>query len=124
MTIGSPIDKHIVLWMKMWDDVQTPDMSKPLRHRIAWRNYYDYADPVGFKLDTAREWLRDHQWNGFFEFEPKDDFGFARYFLPGKAHVDYWNDPLVFGHFIYDVLGLSPAVDGEKIGHWLTSQRV
>ena len=70
MTIGSPIDKHIVLWMKMWDDVQNPDLSQPLNHRIAWRNYYDYADPVGFKLDTAREWLRDHQWTGFFEFEP------------------------------------------------------
>jgi hypothetical protein len=115
MTIGSPIDKHIVLWMRMWDDVERPDLSQPLNHRIAWRNYYDYADPVGFKLDTAREWLRDHQWTEFFEFEPTHDFGFARYFLPGKAHVDYWNDPLVFGHFIYDVLGLKPVVDGEKI---------
>jgi hypothetical protein len=115
MTIGSPIDKHIVLWMKMWDDVQTPDQSRPLPQRIAWRNYYDYADPVGFKLDTARDWMRDHGWNNFFEFERKHDFGFARYFVPGKAHNDYWDDPLVFGHFIYDVLKLSPIVDGTKV---------
>jgi cytochrome bd-type quinol oxidase subunit 2 len=86
-----------------------------LPQRIAWRNYYDYADPVGFKLDTARDWMRDHGWNNFFEFERKHDFGFARYFVPGKAHNDYWDDPLVFGHFIYDVLKLSPIVDGTKV---------
>jgi hypothetical protein len=115
MTIGSPIDKHIILWTKMWDDVQNPDRSKPLRPAIAWRNYYDYGDPVGFKLETARAWLQDHDWDGFFEFKDKDDFGFARYFLPGKAHVDYWNDPIVFGHFIKDVLNLPATANGEKI---------
>jgi hypothetical protein len=117
MTIGSPIDKHLALWIEMWDPVETPDIArapKDAEDRIAWRNYYDYGDPVGFKLDTARDWFKDHGWHRFFEFEDKHDFGFARYFLPGKAHNDYWNDPHVFGHFIRDVLRLSPDLNGEK----------
>ena len=116
MTIGSPIDKHIALWPDMWNPVQNPNTTWTPSNddqRIAWRNYYDYADPVGFDLDTARAWLNRHGWDGFFEFEPNHDFGFARYFLPAKAHNDYWNDPQVFGHFICDVMGLNPVVDGQ-----------
>jgi hypothetical protein len=123
MTIGSPIDKHIILWTKMWDDVQTPDRSNVPREPIAWRNYYDYADPVGFKLETARAWLSAHDWRGFFEFEPEHDYGFARYFLPGKAHNDYWNDPLVFGHFINDVLKLPAMANGERVSSPPPSRR-
>src|SRR5262249_52710522 len=55
MTIGSPIDKHLVLWMEMWDALEAPDVSRTPQNpadRISWRNYYDYGDPVGFKLDT------------------------------------------------------------------------
>jgi hypothetical protein len=91
MTIGSPIDKHIALWPDMWDPVQNPNTTWiPPKddQRIAWRNYYDYADPVGFDLDTARAWLEKHGWEGFFQFEPDHDFGFSRYFLPAKAHND------------------------------------
>lgn len=115
MTIGSPIDKHLILWRKMWDDLKTPDTKQLLPKPIRWRNYYDYADPVGFNLDTARDWLKEHKWDKFFEFEDRHDYGFARYFLPGKAHNDYWNDPYVFGHFIRDVLELSPVANGQKI---------
>lgn len=117
MTIGSPIDKHIALWPDMWDPVQNPNTNwiLPKDQRIAWRNYYDYGDPVGFELDTARAWLKRHGWDKFFEFEKGHDFGFARYFLPGKAHNDYWNDPHVFGHFIGDVMRLEPVVDGVKL---------
>ncbi len=117
MTIGSPIDKHLMFWIEMWDPVETPDATrapKDPKNRIAWRNYYDYADPVGFRLDAARDWFEDHGWDKFFEFEGKHDFGFARYFLAGKAHNDYWSDPCVFGHFIRDVLRLSPDLDGER----------
>ena len=126
MTIGSPIDKHLVLWIEMWDPVETPDTTrapKDPENRIVWRNYYDYADPVGFKLDTVRDWFKDHGWDNFLEFEDKHDFGFARYFLPGKAHNDYWNDPYVFGHFIRDVLKLSPELNGEKFDRPPPSRR-
>jgi hypothetical protein len=117
MTIGSPIDKHIALWPDMWDPLQNPNTTRipPKERRIAWRNYYDYADPVGFELDTARAWLKRHGWDRFFDFEKNHDFGFSRYFLPGKAHNDYWTDPHVFGHFICDVMGLEAVVDGQHL---------
>jgi hypothetical protein len=122
MTIGSPIDKHLVLWIDMWDPVETPDDLRKPKPPIRWRNYYDYGDPIGFSLDTARDWLADHGWNTFFEFEGKDakgndkhDLGFARYYLPGKAHNDYWDDPCVFGHFICDVMGLDPVINGKSM---------
>ena len=117
MTIGSPIDKHLILWPAIWDALRTPGRA-PAAGPIRWRNYYDYGDPVGFELDTARAWLRDpgHDWEGIGAFEfrdpvngvAQDDFGFTRYFLPGAAHNDYWTDPGVFGHFIQTVIGLPP----------------
>jgi hypothetical protein len=107
MTIGSPIDKHLVLWPRLWEEVRDKLRATAVApKRIQWRNYYDHGDPIGFELDTAREFLRQHGCMAF-EFEEKHDFGFSRYPLPGKAHNDYWNDAVVFGHFIDDVV--SPA---------------
>ena len=51
MTIGSPIDKHLVLSPELFGEgapLQSPDRP------IDWRNYYDEGDPVGFALDDAR----------------------------------------------------------------------
>lgn len=111
MTFGSPIDKHLVLWPEMWESVSKPhaDLAK-LRpgSRIPWRNYYDYGDPVGFALDTARDWMKDpeRRWDQVFEFDGEQhDYGFGRYLLPGAAHNDYWKDDEVFGHFIQTVMG-------------------
>ena len=39
-----------------------------------------------------------------FDFPVKNDYGFTRYPFPGKAHVDYWTDEAVFGHFISNVV--------------------
>ena len=117
MTIGSPIDKHIVLWPALWTDLDLrselegssvvfgPPGAERLRlgQQIKWRNYYDYGDPIGFQLDTAVELLREHGCRAF-DFQAKDDLGFSRYWLPGKAHNDYWHDAEVFGHFIEDVV--------------------
>lgn len=118
MTIGSPIDKHILLWPKLWEGMQlrsetegdkVTQVDRPggpltLPAQIKWRNYYDYGDPVGFALDTARAFL-DHHGCRAFEFdEHADDIGFSRYWLPGKAHTDYWTDSEVFGHFIDNVV--------------------
>jgi hypothetical protein len=122
MTFGSPIDKHIVLWPDIWKPVALPqsDVTKFYQadpsKKIWWKNYYDYGDPVGFQLDTTRDWMRDHEWmadidkkkqTGVFDFDEKlDDHGFSRYPLPGEAHNDYWKDPKVFGHFIQNVMKL------------------
>ena len=123
MTLGSPIDKHILLWPKLWPlgtikttnftgsapegpvtvSAQAQEDGITLPAPIKWRNYYDFGDPVGFQLDSARAYLRDQQCAAF-EFDAQHDYGFARYWLPGKAHVDYWQDPDVFRHFIDDVV--------------------
>ena len=116
MTIGSPIDKHLLLWPRLWKDLN-PEKANGLfrKDRIRWRNYYDFGDPVGFKLDTARLWLHEKHCTAF-EFCgcPKchDDIGFARYMLPGQAHTQYWNDSQVFEHFINTVVrpGSGPAI--------------
>src|ERR1043165_5602535 len=104
MTMGSPLDKHILLWPGLWKSL-TPGLANSLfsSRRIPWRNYYDYGDPVGFKLDSVRAWLKQQKCTAF-QFDTKHDHGFARYLLPGEAHNEYWNDPDVFEHFIKEVV--------------------
>jgi hypothetical protein len=137
MTIGSPLDKHLLLWRELFE----PD-GKPLTQKwelsdqgqIEWRNYYDNGDPIGFELEGMRRWLNENKWKAFhfkgtedlMEGEedgakksfyrkcrdqvkkklapPIHDFGFSRYYFPGKAHNDYWNDSDTFGHFIQTVV--------------------
>ena len=122
MTIGSPIDKHIALWPKLWEGFsfkssidqsgavtiarRTGQGAAPVKlpSKIKWRNYFDYGDPIGFRLESAVRLLQDKDCAAF-EFVTADhDFGFSRYWLPGKAHNDYWDDSEVFGHFIDDVV--------------------
>jgi hypothetical protein len=86
----------------IWKDLRPT--GRRLDSPIQWRNYYDFGDPIGFRLETAVEFLA-HQKCKAFDFETKKhDFGFSRYWLPGKAHNDYWRDAEVFGHFIDDVV--------------------
>jgi hypothetical protein len=59
---------------------------------------------IGFDLAGAPKWIRDNGWEGLFDFSAAHDYGFVRYPFPGKAHVDYWNDGEVFGHFIETVV--------------------
>jgi len=108
MTLGSPIDKHLYFWPELFRG------SNPVRKPsapIAWRNYYDRGDPIGFELDGVRRWFDESEagsdgvsWHDVFEFDETHDFGFTRYPFPGKAHVDYWEDKDVFGHFIESVV--------------------
>jgi hypothetical protein len=118
MTIGSPIDKHLVLWKQLWSGLDLKcklgsggvtfhdahgNVRLQLPSPIRWRNYYDFGDPIGFELDTARDFLADRDCHAF-EFARQHDLGFSRYLLPGKAHNDYWGDADVFGHFITGVV--------------------
>lgn len=107
VTLGSPIDKHLILWPELWQEFKgSGDVILP-SGRIVWHNYYDFGDPVGYELDSARQWLKDRRID-VFEFEDKDgekhDIGFTRYYLPGKAHVDYWGDNDLFDHLIGTVI--------------------
>jgi hypothetical protein len=114
MTIGSPIDKHLLLWPRMWEGLK-PQLANNLFKDtpICWRNYYDYGDPVGFKLDSARLWLSKKVECTAFQFcgcsKCHHDIGFARYVFPGQAHNEYWNDCDVFEHFIKDVVHPEPG---------------
>ena len=108
MTIGSPIDKHLLLWPRLWQSFDPGLAAEKLPDRqIRWRNYYDYGDPVGFDLDTARLWLQQKKFTAF-EFcgckKCNHDVGFSRYLLPGEAHNQYWNDCDVFEHFISEAV--------------------
>jgi hypothetical protein len=111
MTIGSPIDKHLYFWPELFDG--PPPTTAPMpSEKVAWHNYYDFGDPIGFKLNTARERINKssppngaHAWSEVFDFPCDNDHGFSRYIFPGKAHVDYWTDEGVFGHFLGAVFG-------------------
>lgn len=103
MTIGSPLDTHMLLWPTLWDPpVPGADRWTPSR-AIPWHNYYDRGDPIGDSLRSTRQWL-DRHCPGVFEVTV--DHGFSRFYFPGKAHIDYWEDEHVFGHFIEEVTGL------------------
>lgn len=123
MTIGSPLNKHVVMWPKLWEGLEPairPKRTQPIR----WRNYYDYGDPIGYDLKITRQWMQNNDWlpkmqapkktkdphedttdpSPVFEFTDQHDYGFTRYPLPGEAHNDYWKDDGVFGHFINNVI--------------------
>ncbi|MEJ7637541.1 MAG: hypothetical protein WKF75_05990 [Singulisphaera sp.] len=112
MTIGSPLNKHVILWPDIFEDrLEPPSPPPPRTERIHWRNYYDHGDPVAFDLAPTRQWMESKGWAPFFDFngpeddpEPNHDHGFTRYFFPGAAHNDYWRDGHVFGHFIQEVV--------------------
>jgi hypothetical protein len=115
MTIGSPIDKHLHLWPELFTQFENQNsLTNVLTTKIKWQNYYDYGDPVGFDLDDARVWLKTHKWDQYFAFDSKDDFGFARYLFPGKAHLDYFDDDRLFDHFFHNTVGLQPPHTDSK----------
>jgi hypothetical protein len=122
MTIGSPLNKHIVMWPRLWQNVR-PAQGRSRPDSIRWRNYYDYGDPVGFDLGITRDWMLENGWlsengAGIFQFSKDYDYGFTRYPFPGEAHNDYWNDDKVFGHFIDDVILKKDAVPKPSTIPW------
>jgi hypothetical protein len=122
MTIGSPIDKHLILWPSLFGSAPPSPNYVPGR-RIEWRNYYDRGDPIGFNLNGVRQWIEMNGWDKVFNFSPDHDFGFVRYPFPGKAHVDYWDDPEVFGHFIETVVKEPLPSGKERNGNASTQDR-
>lgn len=119
MTLGSPIDKHLILWPELWKDYEgnkkenKEGVGNNLQdNQIKWLNYYDLGDPVGYDLDTARDWVEGNAL--VFDFNEKHDYGFSRYYLPGKAHVDYWQDDELFNHIIRSVVDVAQSKQGSK----------
>lgn len=119
MTIGCPLDKHILLWPTLWEQIglNLPPLQAQLPagkfielpQKIKWHNYYDYADPVAFDVSEARKYLHYLNCTAFNYQDVKDptataDYGFSRYPWPGEAHVQYWDDDEVFEHFFFNVM--------------------
>jgi len=101
MTIGSPIETHHLLWPGLWKDLRpSAQRARPLAP-IPWHNYFDHGDPIAYALDETRQLLHD---TGFDRHLHLTEKGFSRSILPGKAHVDYWNDCELFSHFIKNVV--------------------
>ena len=106
MTIGSPLNKHVVFWPELFNKYKAV-AADPANPPIPWKNYFDYGDPIGFNLQMTRDWMKDEGWDYFFKFRNgrnEDDIGFTRYYFPGAAHNDYWQDEDVFGNFIEEVV--------------------
>ena len=140
MTLGSPIDKHLYFWPALF---KGPEPVRKPAARIAWRNYYDRGDPIGFELNEVRRWLNRPAaasvgspfgrggaarpngviWRDVFEFDEKHDFGFTRYAFPGKAHVDYWEDDEVFGPRIECVVAQGDRTRHPDDAGWHEARR-
>jgi hypothetical protein len=121
MTIGSPLNKHVVFWPELFDKYKARD-ADPTTPGIPWKNYFDFGDPIGFNLQMTRNWMRERGWSGFFDFSDErneDDIGFTRYYFPGAAHNDYWTDEDVFGNFIEEVVDRTNTVlpRGREVRH-------
>jgi hypothetical protein len=92
VTLGSPIDKFLVLWSENYRAYEKlpallKESTDTSREPIQFWNYCDELDPVGHHIDL----LRSLPWaETLFTFS--DDQVYTRYCLPGKAHVDYWHD--------------------------------
>lgn len=102
MTIGSPIDKFLILWPELFQPFT--GLGTDRARRIAWWNHADRGDPVGYELDTAKAYCRLVDPELFAEGTPKERL-FRRYLIPGKAHVDYWNDQELFDEWLRDGVG-------------------
>jgi len=91
VTLGSPIDKFLVIWWFNYKYLATDGWIHDERPRIKHYNYCDEQDPVGHKLDIAASAPAFAR-----VFETVEDQVFNRYAVPGAAHVAYWKDLPLF----------------------------
>ena len=137
VTLGSPIDKYHVLWAQNYLHLGLPFNESGEKHpftdmafdeklfdevlfdpsrkdkRIVHYNLCDEQDPVGHHLNVARA---TRAYGLVFDDEsiPVElrDVVFRRYAIPGKAHVDYWEDRDLFKGIVTEVID-ERAVDGK-----------
>lgn len=101
VTLGSPIDKFLVIWWLNYRYLLDGSWATPRARKIRHLNYCDEQDPVGHKLDVAAGAPVFEQ-----VFDTEEDQVFNRYAIPGAAHVQYWKDLPLFRWI------LSRTVDG------------
>jgi len=114
VTLGSPIDKYLVLWWRNYRFLNVPDrwMDAGLRefraagNRIRHFNYSDEQDPVGHNLDVAATAPAVRE-----VFDRTEDVVYNRYPVPGFAHVAYWGDRELFAWVLRRAVDQQPGGD-------------
>lgn len=112
VTLGSPIDKFLVLWWlnykhllvpARWMDASQLELRR--QRKIRFFNYSDEQDPVGHHLDVAATVPAVQE-----VFAIEEDKVYNRYAVPGVAHTSYWKDLSLFKRIVH------LAIDGGKDG--------
>ncbi len=123
VTLGSPIDKHHLFW---GEQNFPPDIKTPQAKKIPWWNFWDYSDPVAHSLHSIFPGPDPAENN---QFKRIYDAGFARYPVPGVAHVDYWTDTYIYHRIIEEVMKIPAGYTRQQLktnsrwwGQWLLMQ--
>ncbi len=106
VTLGSPIDKFLVIWWQNYQYLDYADLFQNRTHKIKHFNYCDEQDPVGHLLDhfeTKPVYSR--------LFTKQEDIVYNRYAVPGKAHVDYWTDYELFSRIVQCTIDSKPVAE-------------
>jgi len=105
VTLGSPIDKYLVMWWMNYKYLLSPaNWLVPRDDKIKHYNYCDEQDPVGGELDVARTAA------GFDSvFSTIEDRVFTRYVIPGAAHNAYWKDLNLFKWILHNTVDQKPS---------------
>ena len=115
VTLGSPIDKHYTIWSHRFRTDILTNHSDHNNPKIPWFNYWDQNDPVGYGLKEIFPATTDNQTDASKLFDRKFDCGFIRYFIPGLAHVGYWNDNSIYENIIHEVMNLGTTRKGGTV---------
>ncbi len=120
VTLGSPIDKYLVLWWmnykylieidtqeNTWVENDFYEFRKTPENRIKHYNYCEEQDPVGHNLAVVKT-------TGAYQhlFSSEEDIIYNRHVIPGAAHNEYWNDFDLFKRI------LSSSVDQKPQNEW------
>lgn len=100
ITLGSPIDKYIILWWQNYSYLNEQNLFSERSNKIRHINYSDEQDPVGHKLDVFRD---TEAFKSLFEPINVGHEVYNRYSIPGKAHVDYWEDEALMQNIIKNI---------------------
>ncbi len=120
VTLGSPLDKHYGIWNNRFVTDQLKTTS--LNPKIPWFNYWDRSDPVGYGLAQMRP--LDPSSDAFRMFDVRYDRTFARYPIPGMAHIGYWTDEDIHRDILQKTMGIGGARPQEITSRWWGHERL
>ena len=114
VTLGSPIDKHFGIWATRF--LTRHEGVATLQPRIRWFNFWDISDPVGYGMKVLASNDGEPPTDAERIFDLRYDSGFARYPVPGAAHVAYWTDPAIHEQIIDQAMGLGTTRKSTDVG--------